>query len=89
MADLPDTITLGELCRVAARSMLRAAHAGQATAAGTLELYRVIEIEDPPVRNMLGRAHRVRIRVKVTAASLLHDGGDGLSTKVIDPGGKS
>mgnify|MGYP001310505152 CR=1 FL=1 len=67
MANIPDDITLGQLCLEAAQTLARAGMEHR------IDIYREVEIDDPAVRMMLGRPHRVRIRVKITAASLLFD----------------
>jgi diphthamide synthase (EF-2-diphthine--ammonia ligase) len=70
MAKVPDTITLGELCRKAAQALAK--HGLDRR----IDLYREVEIDDPAVRLMLGRSHRVRVRIKITATSLLFEGGE-------------
>ena len=67
MAKIPDDITLAELCREAAHALSRAGLEHR------IDIYREVEVDDPAVRMMLGRAHRVRVRVKITAASLLFE----------------
>ncbi len=67
MANVPDTITLGELCAKAAQALARAGLDRR------IDIYREIEIDDPAVRLMLGRQHRLRVRVKITASSLLFE----------------
>ncbi len=67
MANVPDTITLGELCAKAAQALARAGLDRR------IDIYREIEIDDPAVRLMLGRPHRLRVRVKITATSLLFE----------------
>jgi hypothetical protein len=68
MTKVRDTITLSELCQEAAKAL---AHAGLEH---RIDLYREVEVDDPAVRLMLGRAHRIRVRVRITASSLLFDG---------------
>lgn len=70
MAKVPDTITLGELCKKAAQALAK--HGLDRR----IDIYREVEIDDPAVRLMLGRSHRVRVRIKITATSLLFEGGD-------------
>jgi hypothetical protein len=70
MAKVPDTITLGELCRKAAQALAK--HGLDRR----IDIYREVEIDDPAVRLMLGRSHRVRVRIKITATSLLFEGGE-------------
>ena len=64
---VPDTITLEELCRNAARVLSKAGLDHR------IDLYREVEVDDPAVRMMLGRPHRVRVRIKITASSLLFE----------------
>lgn len=70
MSRVPDDITLAELCRRAATALARAGLEHR------IDIYRDVDIDDPAVRMMLGRSHRVRVRVKITATSLLFDTGD-------------
>jgi hypothetical protein len=73
MTKVPDDITLEELCRRAAKALARAGLEHR------IDIYRDVDIDDPAVRMMLGRSHRVRVRVKITATSLLfesHDNGE-------------
>jgi hypothetical protein len=69
MVNVPDDITLGQLCKKAAEALARAGLDRR------IDIYREIEIDDPAVRLMLGRPHRLRVRVKITAASLLFEAG--------------
>jgi hypothetical protein len=64
---IPDDITLGQLCQEAAQTLARAGMEHR------IDIYREVEVDDPAVRMMLGRTHRVRVRIKITAASLLFD----------------
>lgn len=64
---VPDSISLSELCRDAAKVLSKAGFDHR------IDIYREVEIEDPTVRMMLGRAHRVRVRLKITASSLLFE----------------
>jgi len=66
-AKIPDEITLGQLCQEAAQTLARAGMEHR------IDIYREVEVDDPAVRMMLGRTHRVRVRIKITAASLLFD----------------
>jgi hypothetical protein len=68
MANVPDNITLKELCAKAAQALVRAGLDRR------IDIYREVEIDDPAVRLMLGRPHRLRVRVKITASSLLFEG---------------
>jgi hypothetical protein len=67
MPKVPDDITLGELCKKAAQSLTKAGLQHR------IDIYRDVEVDDPAVRLMLGRAHKVRVRIKITAASLLFE----------------
>jgi len=69
MAKVPDDITLAQLCQEAAQTLARAGMEHR------IDIYREVEVDDPAVRMMLGRSHRVRVRVKITAASLLFQDG--------------
>ena len=71
MANVPDTITLGELCAKAAQALARAGLDRR------IDIYREVEIDDPAVRLMLGRPHKLRVRIKITATSLLFEGSTG------------
>jgi len=64
---IPDNITLDELVRRAAHALTRAGMQHR------IDIFRDVEVDDPAVRMMLGRRHRVRVRVKITAASLLFE----------------
>ena len=67
MPNVPDDITLAELCNKAALALAKAGLDHR------IDLYREVEVDDPAVRMMLGRPHRLRVRIKITAASLLFD----------------
>lgn len=71
MAKVPDSITLGELCAKAAQALARAGLDRR------IDIYREVEIDDPAVRLMLGRPHRLRVRLKITASSLLFEDKNG------------
>ena len=76
MPKVPDDITLGELCKKAAQSLTKAGLQHR------IDIYRDVEVDDPAVRLMLGRAHKVRVRIKITAASLLFENtGDNPTTQ--------
>jgi hypothetical protein len=67
MTKIPDDIPLDELVRRAAQALTRAGMQHR------IDIYRDVEVDDPAVRMMLGRTHKVRVRVKITAASLLFE----------------
>lgn len=67
MVNVPDNITLEQLCTKAAEALARAGLDRR------IDIYREVEIDDPAVRLMLGRPHRLRVRVKITASSLLFE----------------
>jgi hypothetical protein len=67
MGKVSDDIKLGDLVRRAAKALTRAGLEHR------IDIYRDIEVEDPAVQRMLGRPHKVRVRVKITARSLLFD----------------
>jgi hypothetical protein len=67
MVNVPDSIPLGELCTKAAEALVRAGLERR------IDIFREVEIDDPAVRVMLGRAHRLRVRVRITATSLLFE----------------
>jgi len=71
MVNVPDDITLGRLCRKAAQALARAGLDRR------IDIYREVEIDDPAVQLMLGRPHRLRVRVKITASSLLFESTSG------------
>ena len=50
MPKVPDDITLGELCKKAAQSLTKAGLQHR------LEIYRVVDVDDPAVRLLLGGA---------------------------------
>jgi hypothetical protein len=65
MVKVPDEIQLGSLARKAA---------GALTTAGfehRIDIFRDIEVEDPVIRKLLGQTHGVRVRITITAESLL------------------
>jgi hypothetical protein len=67
MAKIPDDISLRDLCNQAAQALSRAGLNHR------IDIYRDVEVDDPAVRMMLGRSHKVRVRVKITATSLLFE----------------
>lgn len=81
MANVPDSITLGELCTKAAKALARAGLDRR------IDIYREVEIDDPAVRLMLGRSHRLRVRVKITATSLLFENTGESQGEATKPGG--
>ncbi len=76
MTKVPDDITLDELVQRAAKALACAGLEHR------IDIYRDVDVDDPAVRMMLGRPHRVRVRVKITATSLLFESGkQSLETK--------
>ena len=67
MGKVSDDIRLRDLVRRAARALARAGLEHR------IDIYRDIEVEDPAVQKMLGRPHRVRVRIRITAQSLLFE----------------
>jgi hypothetical protein len=67
MSKVSDDIKLGELARRAAKALTKAGLEHR------IDIYRDIEVEDPAVQKMLGRPHRVRVRIRITAQSLLFE----------------
>jgi hypothetical protein len=67
MGKVSDDIKLGDLARRAARALSRAGLEHR------IDIYRDIEVEDPAVQKMLCRPHRVRVRIRITAQSLLFE----------------
>ena len=65
MINVPDQILLGDLARQAAGALVKAGFEHR------IDIYRDVEVEDPVVQKMLGHPHRVRVRIKITAESLL------------------
>jgi hypothetical protein len=79
MGKVSDDIKLGDLARRAARALTRAGLEHR------IDIYRDIEVDDPAVQKMLGRPHRVRVRIKITAQSLLFEDRPGVAAN--DTGG--
>ena len=79
MSKVSDDIKLGELVRRAAKALARAGLEHR------IDIYRDIEVDDPAVQKMLGRPHRVRVRIKITAQSLLFEDRSGVAAN--DTGG--
>jgi hypothetical protein len=67
MGKVSDDVTLGELVRKAAKALTRAGLEHR------IDIYRYVEVDDPAVQKMLGRPHKVRVRIKITAQSLLFE----------------
>jgi hypothetical protein len=74
LTKVPDDITLEELCSRAAKALAKAGLQHR------IDIYRDVELDDPAVRMMLGRPHKVRVRVKITATSLLFESQEGENT---------
>lgn len=66
MIRVPDKIRFGDLARAAARAL------NTAGLEHRIDIYRDIEVEDPVTLRMLGRPHLLRLRIKITAESLLY-----------------
>lgn len=67
MTKVPDNITLEALCLEAAKALSRAGLEHR------IDIFRDVDIDDPAVRMMLGRPHRLRVRLRITASSLLFE----------------
>jgi len=67
MVKVPDDITLGQLVSRSAKALARAGLEHR------IDIFRDVEVDDPAVSSMLGRAHKIRVRIRITAASLLFD----------------
>jgi hypothetical protein len=76
MSKVPDSITLGDLCRKAAQALAK--HGMDRR----IDIYREVEIDDPAIRLMLGRSHKVRVRIKITATSLLFEGENSVQPEI-------
>ena len=79
MGKVSDDIKLGDLARRAARALARAGLEHR------IDIYRDIEVDDPAVQKMLGRPHRVRVRIKITAHSLLFEDRPGIAANDTGP----
>jgi len=78
MGKVSDDIKLGDLARRAAKALTRAGLEHR------IDIYRDIEVEDPAVQKMLGRPHRVRVRIRITAQSLLFEDRPGVAANDSD-----
>jgi hypothetical protein len=67
-SEAEDSLTLGELTKRAAEVIAKYGFEHR------IDIYRTVEIADPWILESLGRKHRIKVRVKITAASLLFDG---------------
>lgn len=65
MVNVPDGIRFGDLARKAGGALVKAGFEHR------IDIYREVEIDDPVVLKMLGQSHRVRVRITITAKSLL------------------
>jgi hypothetical protein len=65
MVNVPDVIRFGDLARKAGRALVKAGFEHR------IDIYRDVDVEDPVVLKMLGQSHRVRVRITITAQSLL------------------
>lgn len=64
-----DETKFGDLVRLAALALSREGFDRR------IDIYRTVEINDPWILESLGRTHRISVRVKITAKSLLFDRG--------------
>jgi hypothetical protein len=79
MVRVPDEIQLGSLARKAA---------GALTTAGfehRIDIFRDVEVEDPVIRKILGQPHGVRVRITITAQSLLLNHPANLASRNVAP----
>lgn len=65
MVKVPDEIQLGKLARKAAGALAAAGFEHR------IDIFRDVEVEDPVIRKILGQTHGVRVRITITAQSLL------------------
>lgn len=65
MVKVPDEIQLGRLARKAAGALATAGFEHR------IDIFRDVEVEDPVIRKILGQKHGVRVRITITAQSLL------------------
>lgn len=65
MVRVPDEIQLGKLAQKAAAALAAAGFEHR------IDIFRDVEVEDPVIRKILGQTHGVRIRITITAQSLL------------------
>jgi hypothetical protein len=65
MVNVPDGIRFGDLARKAGGALVKAGFEHR------IDIYRDVEVDDPVVLKMLGQPHRVRVRITITAKSLL------------------
>jgi hypothetical protein len=65
MVKVPDEIQLGNLARKAAGALATAGFDHR------IDIFRDVEVEDPVIRKILGQPHGVRVRITITAQSLL------------------
>ncbi|HXY05253.1 MAG TPA: hypothetical protein VEI05_01800 [Burkholderiaceae bacterium] len=80
MTKVPDNITVGELVSRSARALARAGLQHR------IDIYRDVEVDDPAVFHMLGQKHPLRVRIRITATSLLLDPQGSTATAVNAPG---
>jgi len=67
MTKVSDSMTVGELASRSAQVLARAGLQHR------IDIYRDVEVDDPAVLRMLGQKHRLRVRIRITASSLLLD----------------
>ncbi len=57
MVKVPDDITLGQLVSRSAKALARAGLEHR------IDIFRDVEVDDPAVSSMLGRPHKIRVRI--------------------------
>lgn len=62
-----DQTKFGDLVRLAALALSKEGFDKR------IDIYRVVEVKDPWILETLGRKHRIKVRVKITAESLLFE----------------
>lgn len=77
MVNVPDGIRFGVLARKAAGALVKAGFEHR------IDIYREVEVDDPVVLKMLGQSHKVRVRITITARSLLFSHEDLVAGNVV------
>lgn len=65
--EVEDEAKLKDIVRLAAIALAREGFDRR------IDIYRTVEVADPWILETLGRKHRIRVRVKITAESLLFE----------------